>query len=138
MWGRMSAAKPPRAAPRLAVRGGTAVAPRHKGALCPIGPVSARLCPKSPRPAVQGRPSVAPLPMPLHAHLRVFPSPATADCRPLTRPSQAAPRVAVGRAREPRQRREHGPRPTWPWAVRPRGRGPHPHCATGPIAVSAQ
>jgi hypothetical protein len=50
------------------------------------------------------------------------------------------PRVVVDRARGPRQRkrREHGPRPMWPWAVHSRGRGPRPRCATGPSAVSAQ
>jgi hypothetical protein len=45
-------AKPPRAAPGLAARGGTAVVPRHKGAPCPTGrpaPVRARLCPKPSR-----------------------------------------------------------------------------------------
>jgi hypothetical protein len=45
-------AKPPRAAPELAARGGTAVAPCHKGAPCPTGRpawVRARLCPKPPR-----------------------------------------------------------------------------------------
>jgi hypothetical protein len=44
-------AKPPRAAPGLAARGGTAVAPRHNGAPCPTGrpaPVRACLCPKPP------------------------------------------------------------------------------------------
>jgi hypothetical protein len=44
-------AKPPRAAPGLAARGGTTVAPHHKGAPCPTGrpaPVRVRLCPKSP------------------------------------------------------------------------------------------
>jgi hypothetical protein len=94
--------KPPRAAPGLAAQGGTAVAPRHKGAPCPTGPVSARLCPKPPRPAVRARPSAAPLPAPPHAHLRLLrasSSPATADCRPLPRPPldhhllRAAPRL---------------------------------------------
>jgi hypothetical protein len=45
-------AKPPRATPGLAAWGGTAVAPRHKGAPCPTGrpaPVRARLGPKPPR-----------------------------------------------------------------------------------------
>jgi hypothetical protein len=48
------------------------------------------------------------------------------------------PRVAVDCARGPRQRREHGPCPTWLWAVRSHGRGPRPRCATGPSVVSAQ
>jgi hypothetical protein len=111
MWGRMSAAKPPHAAPGLAARGGTAVAPCHKGAPCPTGPVSACLCPKPPRPAVRARPSAAPLPALPHVHLRLLHaslSPATADCsRRCTRTSASSV--------PPR----HQPPPT---AVRYRGR----------------
>jgi hypothetical protein len=44
--------------------------------------------------------------------------------------TRVATRVAVGRARGPHQRREHGPHPC--------GRGPRMRCATGPSAVSAQ
>jgi hypothetical protein len=53
MWGRMSAAKPPRAAPGLAVRGGTAVAPCHKGTLCPRTSVRSRHAPLSERVPAQ-------------------------------------------------------------------------------------
>jgi hypothetical protein len=53
MWGRMSAAKPPRAAPRLSARGGTAVAPSHKGAPSPRASVRSRHAPLSERVRAQ-------------------------------------------------------------------------------------
>jgi hypothetical protein len=70
---------------------------------------------------------------------RAAPLPCAARCA--GRPSwaaHAAPAEAVGRARGPRQRHEHGSRLAWPWAVRPCDCGPHPHCVTGPSAVSTQ
>jgi hypothetical protein len=137
MWGRLSVAKPPRAAPGLAAQAGTAVAPRHKGAPCPTGPVSARLCPKPPRPAVRARPSAASLPAPPHVLLRLLhasPSPAAASCRPLPSPTALSiptmPLLSGAPRRSPR-RHPHpsGPRRLDPSSEPRRWRPASPACA---------
>jgi hypothetical protein len=73
-----------------------------------------------------GEPPV-PRSSPVHRRHATIGSPSNAA----TVPRRRAPRVT-------RASRGRGPRPAWPRAVHPRGRGPHPHCVTGPSAVSDQ
>jgi hypothetical protein len=49
-------AKPPRAAPGLAARGGTAVTPRHKGTPCPTGPSPSTPWSEAATPLLSGAP----------------------------------------------------------------------------------
>jgi hypothetical protein len=105
--------------------------------------------PSTPRrpavPAPVSHPFLGRLPragaMPLLAR-QPTPPPSTARTRAVRRalhePAELGRARCAGRGRGPRQRREHGPHPVWPWAVRPRGRGPRLHFVTGPSAVSAQ
>jgi hypothetical protein len=105
-----------------------------------LAPPAARLAPRAAVPAPVSHPvSSAVSRVPMGAAVRPPSSAAAACCAGRSSwaaraaPAEAKPgrpRVAVGRTRGPRQRREHEPRPARPWAVRP-------HCATGPSAVSS-
>jgi hypothetical protein len=147
-WQRAVAAWPP------------CTAPRRRRGLKPLSGQRA-MCPDS-RLAHAARLPTAPCLARAAAALTASRAPLSSrppPCRPHRRPDRAVVPTASPTAppSRPCHRPDHcvgrgqaGPRPVWPWAAHagrasavhagraPRGRGQHPHCASGPSAVSTQ
>jgi hypothetical protein len=143
MWGRLSVAKPPHAAPGLAARGSTAVAPRHKGAPCPTGrpapcphvSVRSRHTPLSERVRAQcrcprRRMSTSASSVPPRRRHRRLPSATEAD-RPLHSDSAVAVRSTEPARPELRATRRWPPMPRPPSPASP-PRGPSSSLQTSP------
>jgi hypothetical protein len=133
MWGRMSAAKPPRAAPGLASRGGTAVAPLSEAATprCPSASersAAARAAARAPLP---------PLCLPVTSHRRLPSATEAAAAPPSSQSSASSPPMSAAPLAKPPQRSSSTCTVSSPPTLAGKVSEP-PLCSTSSLAPSEQ